>query len=117
MASGHVNRTQRPNTSMDSPACARGNCVWNGRLPAVIYPVSIDPDGFRGTTPNHLTLSKTSDVFVGFGHSSVQPICHHLYCLRSSLDVSGRSLTRHEHADDRTHTRSSSTPTLRVHSC
>ena len=41
--------------------------MWTGRLPAVIYPVSIDPDGFRGTTPNHLTLSKTSDVFVGFG--------------------------------------------------
>jgi hypothetical protein len=23
------------------------------RVPAVIYPVSIDPDGFRGMTPNH----------------------------------------------------------------
>jgi len=43
-----------------------------GRLPAVIYPVSINPDGFRGTTPNHLTLSKTSDVFVGLGHPSVR---------------------------------------------
>jgi hypothetical protein len=53
MASGHVNRTQRPNTSMDSPACARGNFVLAARLPAVIYPVSIDPDGFRETTPNH----------------------------------------------------------------
>jgi len=53
MASGHVNRTQRPNTSMDSPACARGNFVLAAQLPAVIYPVSIDPDGFRETTPNH----------------------------------------------------------------
>jgi hypothetical protein len=53
MASGHVNRIQRPNTSMDSPACARGNLVLAARLPAVIYPVSIDPDGFRETTPNH----------------------------------------------------------------
>jgi hypothetical protein len=72
MASGHVNRINRPNTSMDSPACARGQLMPTGRLPAVIYPVSIDPDGFRGTTPNHLTLSKTSDVFVGLGHPSVR---------------------------------------------
>ena len=44
---------QRPDTSMDSPACARGNFVLAARLPAVIYPVSIDPDGFRETAPNH----------------------------------------------------------------
>ena len=54
------------------PRLRKGQLMWTGRLPAVIYPVSIDPDGFRGTTPNHLTLSKTSDVFVGFGHSSVR---------------------------------------------
>ena len=38
---------------MDSPACARANLVLTVRLLAVIYPVSIDPDGFRETIPNH----------------------------------------------------------------
>jgi len=51
--SGQSRSNQRPDTSMDSPACARGNFVLAARLPAVIYPVSIDPDGFRETTPNH----------------------------------------------------------------
>jgi hypothetical protein len=54
------------------PRLRKGQLMPTGRLPAVIYPVSIDPDGFRGTTPNHLTLSKTSDVFVGLGHPSVR---------------------------------------------
>ena len=35
------------------PRLRKGQLKWTGRLPAVIYPVSIDPDGFRGTTPNH----------------------------------------------------------------
>jgi hypothetical protein len=42
------------------------------RLPAGIYPVSIDPDGSCGTTPNHFTLCKTSDVSGGFRLSSVR---------------------------------------------
>ena len=47
MASGHVYRANRPNTSMDSPACARGNFVPAARLPAVIYPVSTNSTGHQ----------------------------------------------------------------------
>jgi hypothetical protein len=35
------------------PRLRKAQLMWTGRLPAVIYPVSSDPDGFRGTTPNH----------------------------------------------------------------
>ena len=35
------------------PRLRKSNLILDARLPAVIYPVSIDPDGFRETTPNH----------------------------------------------------------------
>jgi hypothetical protein len=35
------------------PRLRKRQFVLAARLPAVIYPVSIDPDGFRETTPNH----------------------------------------------------------------
>jgi hypothetical protein len=35
------------------PRLRKAQLMSTSRLPAVIYPVSIDPDGFRGTTPNH----------------------------------------------------------------
>jgi hypothetical protein len=42
-----------PDTSMDGPATARVIFAFGNAAAAVIYPVSNDPDGFRGTTPNH----------------------------------------------------------------
>jgi hypothetical protein len=78
MASGHVNRIQRPNTSMDSPACARGNLVLAARLPAVIYPVSIDLMVSARQPP--IIERSQSERCIRRVRSSLglQPICHHL---------------------------------------
>jgi hypothetical protein len=35
------------------PRLRKNNFVPTTRSPAVIYPVSMDPDGFRELTPNH----------------------------------------------------------------
>jgi hypothetical protein len=43
----------------------------DSRSLAVIYPVSIDPDGVPQNNPQSLNALKWSDVFVGFGRSSV----------------------------------------------
>ena len=56
-----ISMVARSNTSLQpeagyiygQPRLRKAQSMWTSRLPAVIYPVSMDPDGFRGTTPNH----------------------------------------------------------------
>jgi type I site-specific restriction endonuclease len=42
-----------PHTSMDSPSAQEATLDFDTSVLAVIYPVSVDPDGFRKTAPNH----------------------------------------------------------------
>ena len=57
MVSGHGKcRVKRPDASMDTPARAREISSFWPWLPAVIYPVSLDLDGFREAGPNHGAL-------------------------------------------------------------
>ena len=78
MASGHVNRTQRPNTSMDSPACARGNLVVTvGRLQSSFRSRS----SLMGSAEQPPIIERSQmercirRVWSFFGQL---PICHHL---------------------------------------
>jgi hypothetical protein len=53
MASGYVSRAEKAEHIYGQPRLRKWQFGSDSRSLAVIYPVSIDPDGFRRTTPNH----------------------------------------------------------------